>query len=194
MDRSGELCATCSKIDFFSLFTGPRYFPGNGYDHKLSVSLGTLAEVTANTECSFCRLVHHDLHKTGWGYLWPRENDYVDPSKVQVAVNPIRADYHEEMKYIDEKTRDMVGTRLEVRLFPLEGLSKLEQDVVLHHHCGNGIQVLSPNSVDPARPLLNGYKATTTSNSLDLLRKWMETCQITYSRVERRGLSPAVLP
>ena len=90
--------------------------------------------------------------------------------------DPIRFDYHEEMKYIDEETQDMVATLLEVKLAPMEGMSGKEKSLIVHHACGNGIQLLSPSSVDPTRPLLNGYKAKNRSDELALLRQWMDTC------------------
>lgn len=170
METPDELCAACSKVDFFSLFTGPRYFPGDGFDHKVSVSLGTLAEVNTNTNCPFCRLLHFDLYETGHGDYWLQDNNYVEPSKIRVHVHPIRADYHEEMRYTSRKTRDIVATRLEVRLHPVEEVSDREKYLIRHHYRGNGILLLSPD-VDPARPLLHGYQVTTGSNSLALLQK-----------------------
>ena len=187
METPDALCMACAKVDLFSLFNGPRYFPGDGYENKISVSLGTLADVHANVSCPLCRLIKHDLYAIGDGFLWATKDDYVDPSKVQVTVRPVRADYREEMRYLDEKTRDKVATILEVRLSPLEGLSAKETDLVRHHDRGNGIQLLSPDSVDPARPLLNGYRATTIANSLDLLQKWMNTCVESHTLRSQRG-------
>jgi hypothetical protein len=175
MEIQDELCAACSKVDLFSLFTGPRYFPGDGFDHKVVISLGTLAEVITNTNCPLCRLLRHDLYETGYRNDWIQEDNDFDHSKVKVNVHPIRADYHEEMKYTNRETRDMVATKLEARLQPMDGLSARETYSVFHHRRGNGIQLLSP-VVDPARPLLNGYCVTTLSNSLELLQKWMSTC------------------
>lgn len=168
-----ELCATCSKVDFFSLFTGPRYFAGDGYEHKIPVSLGTLAEINANINCPSCRLLHQDIYEIGYSDYWFREDHSVDPSKIRVDVYPYRADYGEAMNYTNRETRDMLATRLQPRLYPLEGLSERGNYWGLR---GNGIQLLSPDSVDPARPLLNGYKVTTTSKNLELLQQWMNTC------------------
>lgn len=183
MDESkhrDELCTACSKIDIFSLFTGPRYFPGGDY-HK-STSFGTLAEINTNTHCPFCRLLHHDLCTNHFSHsdenVFGEESAYVDPSKVRVTVRPIRADYFEEMRYANKETLDKVATILHLHLVPLEGsdLSKKEKGLIMNHKRGNGIQLLSPDSVDPARPLRNGYPYTNTAASLELLRGWMETC------------------
>jgi hypothetical protein len=184
-DDSDELCTTCSKLDVYSLFTGPRYFPGNEY--RESFPIATLAEVNANTYCPFCRLIHHDLYTdcytngpaSIWG--WGKEGEYVDPSKVQVTVRPFRADYFEEMKYVDESTRENVATILHVSLVPLEGLSEKEENLVRHHHRGNGIQLLSPEYVNPNRPLKNGYQYTSTSKSLEMLRRWLEACSMQHT-------------
>ena len=176
MELPDELCATCSDLDFFSLFTGPRYSSGDGYDQRVPVSLGTLAEINANTRCPFCRLLRHSLYEMDVFDYWSQEGNNVDPSKIRVKVHVYRNDYGEEMRYINKETRDLVASRLEARLHPLEGLSDREKYLVTQHYRGNGIHLLSPDSIDPARPLLNGYKATTTNNSLDLLQKWMRTC------------------
>lgn len=176
MAQLDELCASCSKVDFFSLFTGPRYFPREGYNQKPSISLGTLAEVRANANCPFCRLLCHDISESELSCDWLEEDNYVDPTKIRVNVHMFRADYDEEMKYTSSETLDMVATRLEIRLNPMEPLSDQEKGSILQHPRGAGIQLLSPDSVDPARPLLNGHEATTTSNSLELLAKWLKTC------------------
>ncbi|KAH9210639.1 heterokaryon incompatibility protein-domain-containing protein [Leptodontidium sp. 2 PMI_412] len=175
-----SLCETCTKVDLFSLFTGPRYFPSS--PHHPSVDLTTLSALITNTNCPLCRLIHHILYTDPSSSIpvhpWPRRTDFVDPAKVQVSVQPFRADYHEEMRYADEKTRDKVATLLEVRLSPLKGavLTDVERDLVRHHRRGYGIQLLSLDSVDPARPLQNGYQYTDTETSLKLLRGWMDTC------------------
>ncbi|KAI0191644.1 heterokaryon incompatibility protein-domain-containing protein [Astrocystis sublimbata] len=39
------------------------------------------------------------------------------------------------------------------------------------------IKLLSPNSIDPSRPLGNGFRATTMENSLRLLSRWIRTCR-----------------
>ena len=178
MEGPDELCVACSKVDFYSLFTERRYFPGGGNDEKpVRVTLGTAAEITANAKCPFCRLLKHELFQEGPEYPWQIEGKDVSPSKIQCTVWPIRADYEEEMTYLNEKTRNLVATRLRVDWRPLDGLSEKENYLVAHQrNTGNGIQLLSPDAVDPTRPLLNGYQASTIDNNLDLLRNWMNTC------------------
>ncbi|KAF4634644.1 hypothetical protein G7Y89_g3460 [Cudoniella acicularis] len=160
MEEPDELCAACSKVGIFSLFSGPRYFPGDGFDalndNKLSVTLGTLKEVNANTRCPFCRLLHHDLYETVSSDYWPQEDNYFDQLKVRIHVRPYRLDYDEVMKYIHGKPRPMVATILIARLDPMKELSEQETLLVRHHPHGVGIQLLSPDYMDPARPLLNG--------------------------------------
>lgn len=196
-DHLDELCASCSKIDIFSLFTGPRYFPGGDY-HE-SITFGTLAEINTNTHCPFCRLLHHNLYtdhfKRSHVNVFGEESAYVDPSKVQVNVRPIRAEYFEEMKYANKETLDKVATILHVRLVPIKGsdLSQKEKGLILHHRRGDGIQLLSPNSVDPARPLKNGYPYTNTTANLELLRGWIETCTGKHTSESGKCRQPEIL-
>src|SRR6187402_1941885 len=63
-----KLCTACSKFDFYSLFTGYRYFKGNpdGSNRDLQLlEVATLAEVVANAACPFCRLLKHALYSAG---------------------------------------------------------------------------------------------------------------------------------
>jgi len=102
----------------------------------------------------------------------------VDSSKIRCSVIPIRGDYGDEMSYTNPKTMDMMATILEVRLTGLECCSAEEKNQITHcYHRGPGIQLLSPDSVVPARPLHNGFPATTIEKSLSLLSEWLQTCQ-----------------
>ncbi|KAI9641986.1 hypothetical protein NHQ30_009856 [Ciborinia camelliae] len=180
MAELDELCASCSKVDVFSLFTGPRYYPGDGFNDKVSVSLGTLAEVYVNSNCPFCRLLKHILYQDSSHGL-PLKYDS-SHSNIGVRVCTYRADYFEELKYTSKKTRDMVATKLMIRLYAVEGFSG---EVPMHPY-KSGIQLLSPDYVDPTRPLLNGYLATTMRNNFDLLKKWMDTCHESHT-IESEG-------
>ena len=188
MATTDELCATCSKVDLFSLFTGPRYYPGDGFKHQVMIPLGTLADIKSNDRCPFCRLLHHDyLTETAFQDDLVQDEDSLDFSKVRVKVHPIRVDYHEEMKFVNENTRDMLATKLVVRLQPMDGLSHREMDLLQGYQRGNGIQLLSPDSTDPVRPLLNGYQATSAQNSLELLQQWMSTCVNSHTMASAKG-------
>lgn len=180
MKEPDELCISCCKVDFFSLFTGPRYSPGDSVNDRVVISLGTLAEVYANFNCPFCRLLKHIVYEDS---SQPTQLKYAsNHSFLRVKVSTFRTDFYEELNYINKKTRDMVATRLRVHTYAMEGYTGVVPEGFLK--CGatpaepynSGIQLLSPDYVDPARPLLNGYLATTMSNNLDLLKKWMNTC------------------
>ncbi|GAB1192762.1 hypothetical protein APSETT444_001958 [Aspergillus pseudonomiae] len=167
MSDSDELCSNCTKVDFYTLFTGPRYFPGDGFDQRARVNLGTLAETKANTRCPACRLVIHDLYAGGQlTHPWEHCGDEVDPSQVQVVAVPMRGDYYEDMKYSDAKRNDMLAKNLQIRLSELEGCSPDLTRRIRRHQIGPGIRLLSPDSVVPERPLINGFQATDRENNL----------------------------
>lgn len=178
MSVSDEICSNCRKVDFYSLFTGPRYFPGDGVDKRVRVKLDTLAEMKANTRCPVCRLVVHDLYAGGeLAHPWEYSGDAVDPSQVQVVVVPMRGDYYEDTKYSDASRKNMLATDLQIRL---DGIKVCSPDLarrIRRHDRGPGIRLLSPDSVVPERPLLNGFRATNRDNSLTLVRQWMKTCR-----------------
>ena len=68
-----ELCSTCSKIDFFSLFTGPRHYSGRPEHEKpMFAILGTLAEVQAHASCSLCRLIKYGFEESCTRSSWAR--------------------------------------------------------------------------------------------------------------------------
>lgn len=179
-----ELCLACSNIDLYSLFTGPRYFPHDavGRESGTVIQAGTLREVFDNTTCPLCRLIKHDLysnlsHDTPsslWYDTTPEEQP--DPSRVRCCLRAWRADYFEETKYTAKETRDQVATLVMVCLFGVDGCSTEEYECIRRHYDGNGLRLLSPDSVDPNRPLLNGYRATTLTQSLVLLSEWIKTC------------------
>jgi hypothetical protein len=180
IEEQDELCKACSAVEFFPLFTGPRItqdIKRAGSKESLPVPIGTLADVKANSLCPFCRLIKHTLYYEDRKYPWEGyQMVEINPSKIRIEVLPVRADRLEEMKFEDEKTRDMVATVLQPILRPSTDLSEYEQEVVRHHYRDRVIQLLSPDSIDPARPLLNGYGTTTSENSLTLLRAWIDTC------------------
>lgn len=183
-----ELCPACSNIDLHSLFTGPRYFPHDHVGRKggTSIHAGTLREVLDNIQCPLCRLIRHDLYGSlphdSSSSLWydlpsGLEAPQPNPSRVRCCLDPMRADYFEETRYTAQATRDQVATMVTVRLAGVDGCSTREADHIRRHYCGNGLRLLSPDSVDPNRPLLNGYRAATTlTQSLAQLSGWIKTC------------------
>jgi hypothetical protein len=178
MADADELCPTCSAIDVYSLFTGTRRTNTTKRNEVFSLSLSTLENVQSNTKCPFCRLLNHAIHGDGYAHPWQNLSiEEFDPSKVLCAITPIRADENEEMLYADENVKELIATNLQVKILPMEGLSQQITAMI-----GRGypfetcVQLLSPDSVDPARPLLNGYPATRMDASLSLLRNWMDTC------------------
>jgi len=172
-DRN-QLCDSCSPVDLYSLFTGPRYFPGDGFGHEISAELGTLQEVKSNVGCPLCRLVKHILE--GDAILWKRLCELGELVAIQCALRPVRFDYGEEMKYRETKTKNMLATRLDVRLSGMSGASKEVLEEIDLWRPRSGIQLLSPDSVGPSRPLLNGFQATSIENSLRLLSNWLKGC------------------
>lgn len=97
---------------------------------------------------------------------------------MQCYLRPYRADSGHDTTYISEETREKVATIVQVRLRGVDGCSKEEADLIKTYTHGNcGIQLLSPGSVDPSRPLLNGFQATTMARSLELLSGWIKACR-----------------
>lgn len=143
--------------------------------------VGTLREVLDNIRCPLCRLIRHDLYselcQDTSRSLWnDSDGEQPDPSRVRCCLQPIRADYYEETKYLAEETRDQVATLVMVWLLGVDGCSTEENDRIRMHRRGNGLRLLSPQSVDPSQPLLNGYCTTTLMQSLTLLSDWISTC------------------
>lgn len=190
-----ELCQACSNIDLYSLFTGPRFFPhmhdATGNRSEILIHVGTLGEVLDNTKCPLCRLIKHDLYsglpQDASRNLWYDCEEQPDPSRVRCCLRPERADYHEETKYLAKETRDQVATLVMILLLGIDGCSTEEDHRIRHHYRGSGLRLLSPHSVDPSRPLLNGYRATTLTQSLTLLSDWIKTC--CHSHQDTCGLS-----
>ena len=181
MPGSDELCAACADVDLFALFTGPRYYPGEGHHSGVRVPVGTLEEVKKNDRCPLCRLIKHDLYgsEDGTNHPWKYPIDdepEPNPFNIRCFLYPIRVDYTEDTKYLSAETRDMLATRVEVRLQAVPSCSEEEATAIRRHARGPGILLLSPESVDPARPLLNGFRATTVEKSLPLLSTWLDTC------------------
>ncbi|KAK2599718.1 hypothetical protein N8I77_011450 [Diaporthe amygdali] len=177
-----ELCQACSNIDLYSIFTGPRYFPHDAIGNKggILTYAGTLREVLDNIRCPLCRLIKHDLYselsQDTSRSLWYDSEEQPDPSRVRCCLRPERADYYEETRYMAKETRDQVATLVQVRLVGVDGCSTEEEDRIRMCYRGNGLRLLSPDSVDPSRPLLNGHQATTLTQSLPLLSDWIRTC------------------
>ena len=177
-----ELCQVCSNIDLYSIFTGPRYFPHDAIGTRGGnlINVGTLREVLDNIRCPLCRLIKHDLYSALSRYnsrsLWSDSEEQPDPSRVRCCLRPERADYDDQTKYMAKETRDQVATLVTVRLLGVEGSSPEEEGRIRSHYRGNGLRLLSPHAVDPSRPLLNGYRATTLTQSLTLLSDWIKTC------------------
>lgn len=185
-NEEDNLCSACASVGLFTLFTGPRYYPSSSQRPSSTiVALSTLSDILSNTHCSLCRLIYHVLYTDPYSpspvLSQPWSENFanpVNPAKVLVSLQPIRADYHGEMRFTNEKTKDKIATSIEVRLSPLEGadISEAERHTISQHRRACGIQLLSPGSVDPERPLMNGYHYTNTETSINLLRKWMDTC------------------
>lgn len=178
-DEDG-LCEACSTVDLFSLFTGPRCSTdlATPTASQTYANVGTLREVLENVDCPLCHLIKHDVFGThGERHRFSPKEKQPDYSRIQFYLRPYRADYNEDTTYINRKTRNKVATVVRVYLRGADGCSKEEADFIrshISHKCG--FQLLSPDSVDASRPLLNGFQATTTARSLELLSGWIKTC------------------
>lgn len=172
-----ELCDACREVDLYSLFTGPRYRAHKFQrDHPISsVEIGTLQDIISNTRCPLCRLVKHVLDQRDARLS---SNVDFDPIHARCTFTPFHAEYDEDMQYLSDATRDLVATKLVVRLWATEDCSEEEAEKIDLYGAafGDGIKLLSPGSVDPARPLCNGSPATTTQNSLRLVSQWIKAC------------------
>lgn len=177
MTESDKLCDVCARVDLYSLFTGYRWRPNSG-DDQLKVALGTLEEVRANAYCPLCRLVRYqvcgleDERTSSRSRVWHT----LDPARTRCFMQPMRVDYDDDGKYIAEETKDLLASMIQVHLEGAEGCSRKEVEMCQQWYCGHGFRLLSPGSVDPKRPLLNGYHATTVRASLDLLAGWISAC------------------
>lgn len=174
MSGGDELCVACARVDLFSLFTGPRFHHQFDFHSRVRVNLGTLQGVWTNVRCPLCRLMKHDLVAQGIFMTAVR-----NPAAVQCSLMPFRADSHEDTRCNNDSTAAMVATRLQVGLSPMPGDRERHcegPNSGLRYIRSYGIRLLSPGSVDPARPLLNGFRATTMQNNLALLSQWLGTC------------------
>lgn len=179
MAGEDELCSACERVDLYSLFTGPRDFT---YVEPVTMAkIGTLQEIMSNKRCPLCRLVKHELDANdgdatrSWIF---KATDVRDPAKARCILQPIRSDSSSEVRYLDDATQDLVSSALMIHVEE-EGVVKPLLNLNKH---GGHIKLLSPDSVDPNRPLLNGYLTSTMENGLDLLGKWLDGC-IKYHEV-----------
>ena len=181
-----ELCQNCSTFDLFSLFTGPRLFPTDPRGSCITrQDIGTLRKIKANARYPLCRLVKHALFGSvheplhhPWDWMDDEEKKPRDED-VMCYLSPYRSDYYEEGFYEDVKTRESISTTVSIRL---DGRAECSEDQrrsireILDFSAG--IQLLSPDSIDPQRPLMNGYPIANTKASLKLLSQWLHTCRI----------------
>lgn len=75
-----------------------------------------------------------------------------DLSNIRYELAPFRVNYREELIYLNGKSLDVFATRLRVAL-----RRENETSHDGYHRRGNDMQPLSPESVGPSRPLLNGH-------------------------------------
>ena len=71
-----ELCPVCSKIGFFSFFTGAHHYDGRPEaEEPASAKLGTLAEIRANAKFPLCRLIKHGFDNSCMAGSWAFHNE-----------------------------------------------------------------------------------------------------------------------
>ena len=173
MSEDDQLCSHCAKVPFYSLFTGPRRHEDKLEDDAIPTTLlGTLKQIWENTHCPLCRLV-----KTIAARSYDSLAAITDPSNIRVTLRPEHPDWDNEMHFEDERTRRMMGTRLTLQFAGLTPADEAITIEVRRWAPPEGIQLLSPGSVVPERPLNNGYRATTMEESLRLLATWIQGCE-----------------
>ncbi|KAK1830445.1 heterokaryon incompatibility protein-domain-containing protein [Podospora conica] len=178
MSDNDQLCVDCATVPLYALFTGPRreyYTYDEGVEHG---SMGTLHHVWTNINCPLCRMAKHCLIVTRPD-IFERISEICDARDIRVELWPTHANALDEMVFIKYETRKLVASRLVVQLKALPHVTKevsrkLEVNI---HSTLPGIYLLSPDSVDPARPLQNGFLAPSMDDSLRLLRTWIDECE-----------------
>lgn len=183
MTDSDELCGHCAAIPLYDLFTGPRldfYVDENDVEARDEyAAIGTLDQVWTNVNCPLCRMVKHCVRGGGDSSLLEQVSDLCEPSDVEVRLWAERVDRRDETAFADEETSELLATRLAVRLAGLPHVAQDVRDKLADclPDTAEGIQLLSPDSIDPTRPLRNGFLAPSTDDSLGLLRAWIHECK-----------------
>ncbi|ETS83865.1 hypothetical protein PFICI_05741 [Pestalotiopsis fici W106-1] len=178
-------CQICAGVDLYSLFTGPRYIQ----------ELGTLKDIKSNARCPLCRLVKHALYENataplrGSPWFHPKE---IDDRKMKCVLLPRRQDYNEETGYGNPRTGDLVATQIKISLRRTPDYSDEDALSIYEGSVKAGFQLLSPGSVDPARPLANGFQVTTMQRNIELLSQWLSTCRNTHNNTCQGGSFSAV--
>ncbi|KAK4450592.1 heterokaryon incompatibility protein-domain-containing protein [Podospora aff. communis PSN243] len=180
-----QVCEHCAKVPLFSLFGGPRRYEEDDDDAIPRAPLGTLKQIWENTQCPLCRLV-----KTVAAGSYDNLAAITDTANILVTLRPESPDWGNEMSFEDERTKRMMGSRLTVQFSGLPGADDSEAITVEVRRWAPpaGIQLLSPESVVPERPLNNGYRATTMEESLRLLGTWIQGCEEHHGETCRRGV------
>lgn len=202
MEDTDKLCKACELVNLYSLFTGPR----NLYirdEIVPAVGLGTLKEIKANTHCPLCRLLRQILYGANdnihpWKNRRPnslQDDEEYEPAKVRCTLRPVIATEFEDTIFRDEAIDELVATALLIVLEAMPNCVEAERRKISgFRRDGGHIKLLSPGSVDPSRPLLNGFPSTTLENSLSLLSKWLATCHEHHaSTCHRRDVSQQML-
>jgi len=174
-----ELCDACARVDLYGLFTGPRHPSGRPDSLRANDEVAYIAAlrgVISNTACSLCGLIKHDLY----AYDGSDSSYYhgeCDPAKVQCYLPAFRADFDEDTCYHSHDTAEMMATKLDVCLVGSDACSDQDLSYIDQYSRGSGLRLLSPDSVVPERPLLNGFRGTRSERGLDLLKQWIDTCK-----------------
>ncbi|KAK3318737.1 heterokaryon incompatibility protein-domain-containing protein [Apodospora peruviana] len=173
MSNDDQLCENCAPVPLYSLFTGPRQ--GDDNDSPPAIAkLGTLQDSWTNADCPLCRLVKQIIQNDD---IFNKLGAICDPADILCELVAQRVDCIDEMQFADPKTCNKLATRLEIQFSGLDHTSDDVKQDVRRFRPGAGIQLLSPGSVDPARPLQNGYRASTMDESLRLLGNWLKGCE-----------------
>ncbi|KAK0750533.1 heterokaryon incompatibility protein-domain-containing protein [Schizothecium vesticola] len=181
MTDNDELCVHCAAVPLYDLFTGPRLLgTGKGVQDGVEhAAIGTLDQVWTNVNCPLCRMVKHCVLGGGWAgaNLFEDVSARCKPSNIEVRLWPESVDRMDEMVFDSYETDEQLATRLVVRLVGLPHVALEVRDDVQKYYPSGGIQLLSPDSIDPTRPLRNGFLAPSMDDSLGLLRTWIDECK-----------------
>jgi hypothetical protein len=104
---------------------------------------------------------------------WAPWDEEPDPSKLRVFLKSIRVDYREEMRYHANNTENLVAMQVITRFSPVD--EKFEYST--RYGRDNSFCLLSPETINPKRPLRNGFRATTLREHLRLVEKWIGECE-----------------
>jgi hypothetical protein len=167
IEKADKLCHNCEKIDLFALFSRAKHD-----DSKKYADLGTLKELRANENCPLCRLIKHQWYNTTSKHPWTPTKEAPDLSKLRIMLVSENTYDETEIVYHNYTTKDKVA--MEVLAIIIWVDRECEIPV---YSARDALRLLSSKSIDPKRPLNNGFKASTLRENLRLVGNWIRDCE-----------------